>query len=63
MDQLTLRTHQRVDNPLQRFLLFLTSMPRRSTGWKSCTPGCLVTSIVYQDQVFDREIQPAYGVA
>ncbi len=57
MDQLTLRAQQLVDDPLQRFLLFLNLYAEMVDGLEALHPGCLVASIVYQDQVFDREIQ------
>src|SRR5690606_13922329 len=57
MDQLTLRAQQLVDDPLQRFLLFLNLYAEMVDGLEELHPGCLVASIVYQDQVFDREIQ------
>jgi AcrR family transcriptional regulator len=57
MDQLTLRAQQLVDDPLQRFLLFLNLYAETVDGLEELHPGCLVASIVYQDQVFDREIQ------
>jgi TetR/AcrR family transcriptional repressor of nem operon len=57
MDQLTLRAQQLVDDPLQRFLLFLNLYAEMVDGLEELHPGCLVASIVYQDQVFDREVQ------
>ena len=57
MDQLTLRAQQLADDPLQRFLLFLNLYAELVDGMEELHPGCLVASIVYQDQVFDREIQ------
>ena len=57
MDQLTVRAQQLVDDPLQRFLLFLNLYAETVDGLEELHPGCLVASIVYQDQVFDREVQ------
>ena len=57
MDQLTLRAQQLADDPLQRFLLFLNLYAETVDGLEELHPGCLFASIVYQDQVFDREIQ------
>jgi TetR/AcrR family transcriptional repressor of nem operon len=57
MDQLTVRAQQLVDDPLQRFLLFLNLYAELVDGMEELHPGCLVASIVYQDQVFDREVQ------
>ena len=57
MDQLTLRAQQLVDDPLQRFLLFLNLYAETVDGLEELHPGCLVASIVYQDQIFDREVQ------
>jgi AcrR family transcriptional regulator len=57
MDQLTIRAQQLVDDPLQRFLLFLNLYAELVDGMEELHPGCLVASIVYQDQVFDREVQ------
>ena len=57
MDQLTLRAQQLVDDPLQRFLLFLNLYAETVDGLEELHPGCLVASIVYQDQMFDREVQ------
>lgn len=57
MDQLTARARQLVDDPLQRFLLFLNLYAELVDGMEELHPGCLVASIVYQDQVFDKEVQ------
>ena len=57
MDGLTLRAQQLADDPLQRFLLFLNLYAETVDGMEELHPGCLVASIVYQDQVFDREIK------
>ena len=57
MDQLTLRAQQLADDPLQRFLLFLNLYAELVDGMEELHPGCLVASIVYQDQVFDREVR------
>jgi TetR/AcrR family transcriptional repressor of nem operon len=57
MDRLTVRAQQLVDDPLQRFLLFLNLYAETVDGLEELHPGCLVASIVYQDQVFDREVQ------
>jgi len=57
MDQLTLRAQQLVDDPLQRFLLFLNLYAETVDGVEELHPGCLVASIVYQDQMFDREVR------
>jgi AcrR family transcriptional regulator len=57
MDQLTVRAQQLIDDPLQRFLLFLNLYAELVDGMEELHPGCLVASIVYQDQVFDREVR------
>jgi len=57
MDRLTLRAQQLADDPLQRFLLFLNLYAEMVDGLEELHPGCLVASVVYQDQMFDREIQ------
>jgi AcrR family transcriptional regulator len=57
MDQLTLRAQQLVDDPLQRFLLFLNLYAEMVDAMEELHPGCLVASIVYQDQMFDGVVQ------
>ena len=57
MDQLTLRAQQLVDDPLQRFLLFLNLYAEMADEMDALHPGCLVAAIVYQEQVFDAEVR------
>ena len=57
MDQLTLRAQQLVDDPLQRFLLFLNLYAETLDEMEGLHPGCLVAAVVYQEQVFDREVR------
>ena len=57
MDQLTLRAQQLVDDPLQRFLLFLNLYAETVDEMEELHPGCLVASVVYQDQMFDAHVQ------
>jgi len=57
MDSLTVRAQELVDDPLQRFLLFLNLYAEMVDEMEGLHPGCLVASIVYQEQVFDREIR------
>jgi TetR/AcrR family transcriptional repressor of nem operon len=57
MDQLTLRAQQLADDPLQRFLLFLNLYAETVDEMEELHPGCLVASVVYQDQMFDAQVQ------
>jgi len=57
MDRLTLRAQQLVDDPLQRFLLFLNLYAETLDEMEGLHPGCLVAAVVYQEQVFDREVR------
>jgi TetR/AcrR family transcriptional regulator, transcriptional repressor for nem operon len=57
MDQLTLRAQQLADDPLQRFLLFLNLYAETVDEMEELHPGCLVASVVYQDQMFDAHIR------
>lgn len=57
IDRLTLRAQQLSDDPLQRFLIYLNLYAELVDGMEALHPGCLVASIVYQDQVFDRDVQ------
>jgi TetR/AcrR family transcriptional repressor of nem operon len=57
MDQLTLRAQQLADDPLQRFLLFLNLYAETVDEMEELHPGCLVASVVYQDQMFDAQVR------
>ncbi|MXO58665.1 TetR family transcriptional regulator [Altererythrobacter salegens] len=57
MDDLSERARKLVDDPLQRFLLFLNLYAELVDEMEELHPGCLVASVVYQDHAFDREVQ------
>lgn len=57
MDSLRARAEQLVDDPLQRFLLFLNLYAETVDEMEALHPGCLVAAIVYQEQVFDTEVR------
>jgi TetR/AcrR family transcriptional repressor of nem operon len=45
------------DDPLQAFLIGLTLSAEWLAAMPSGHPGCLVTSMTYQDRLFDREVR------
>lgn len=57
VDALKARAEQLVDDPLQQFLLFLNLYAEMADDMEALHPGCLVAAIVYQEQVFDREVR------
>jgi len=57
MDSLRARAEKLVDDPLQRFLLFLNLYAETVDEMEALHPGCLVAAIVYQEQVFDTEVR------
>lgn len=57
IDALKARAEQLVDDPLQQFLLFLNLYAEMADEMDALHPGCLVASIVYQEQVFDAEVR------
>lgn len=57
MDAMTARAQQLADDPLQQFLLFLNFYAETVDEMNALHPGCLVAAIVYQEQVFDREVR------
>jgi TetR/AcrR family transcriptional regulator, transcriptional repressor for nem operon len=56
LDQLTERARALSDDPLQSFLIFLKLFAEMMDDLPALHPGCLVTSITYQDRVFDRDV-------
>lgn len=57
IDALKARAEQLVDDPLQQFLLFLNLYAEMVDEMEALHPGCLVASIVYQEQMFDAEVR------
>ncbi len=57
IEALKARAEQLVDDPLQQFLLFLNLYAEMADEMDALHPGCLVASIVYQEQVFDAEVR------
>ncbi|MBO9516312.1 MAG: TetR/AcrR family transcriptional regulator [Variovorax sp.] len=57
IEALKARAEQLVDDPLQQFLLFLNLYAEMVDEMEALHPGCLVASIVYQEQVFDAEVR------
>ena len=51
------RARQLSDDPLQRMLIGLTLFAEQMSGLPGGHPGCLVTSMSYQERLFDREVR------
>lgn len=56
LDQLSERARALSDDPLQSFLIFLKLFAEMMDDLPTLHPGCLVTSITYQDRFFDKEV-------
>jgi AcrR family transcriptional regulator len=57
LDTLTARARELCDDPLQAFLVFLNLYAELMDDMPELHPGCLVATITYQDQMFDREVR------
>ena len=57
LDELTARARALSDDPLQSFLIFLNLYAELMDDLPEHHPGCLVASVTYQDQLFDREVR------
>ncbi|MGZ8350980.1 MAG: TetR/AcrR family transcriptional regulator [Allosphingosinicella sp.] len=57
LDSLTARARALCDDPLQSFLVFLNLYAEVMDDMPELHPGCLVATITYQDQMFDREVR------
>jgi AcrR family transcriptional regulator len=57
LDTLTARARELCDDPLQAFLVFLNLYAELMDDMSDLHPGCLVATITYQDQMFDREVR------
>lgn len=57
MDTLEARARALSDDPLQSFLIFLNLYAELLDDLGGLHPGCLVASVTYQDQLFDREVK------
>jgi AcrR family transcriptional regulator len=57
LDSLTERARSLCDDPLQSFLVFLNLYAEVMDDMPDLHPGCLVATITYQDQMFDREVR------
>ena len=57
LDTLTERSRELVDDPLQSFLIFLKLYADVMDDMPELHPGCLVATITYQDQMFDRDVR------
>ncbi|RYD94239.1 MAG: TetR/AcrR family transcriptional regulator [Sphingomonadales bacterium] len=56
LDQLTERARTLSDDPLQSFLIFLRLFAEMMDDLPTLHPGCLVTSITYQERMFNQEV-------
>ncbi len=56
LDQLTERAKALSEDPLQSFLIFMKLFAEMMDDLPGLHPGCLVTSITYQDRFFDQEV-------
>ncbi len=50
------RADELTDDPLHGFLVGLKMLAEQMAGMAEVHPGCMVASICYQEQLFDREI-------
>lgn len=50
------RADELTDDPLHGFLVGLKMLAEQMAGMTEVHPGCMVASICYQEQLFDREI-------
>lgn len=57
LDEITARARALSDDPLHSFLIFLNLYAELMDELPEHHPGCLVASITYQDQLFDREVR------
>jgi AcrR family transcriptional regulator len=57
LDELSGRARALSDDPLQSFLIFLNLYAELMDDLPEHHPGCLVASVTYQDQLFDREVR------
>lgn len=57
LDSLTRRARALCDDPLQSFLLFLNLYAELMDDMPDLHPGCLVATVTYQDQMFDKEVR------
>lgn len=55
-EELFVRADELVDDPLQNYLVFLKLFAEAMTNLPDTHPGCLVASVCYQNQCFDRSI-------
>ena len=57
LDTLSRRARALSDDPLQSFLIFLNLYAEMMDEMPDLHPGCLVATITYQEQLFDREVK------
>lgn len=57
LDTLTARARALSDDPLHSFLIFLNLYAEMMDEMPELHPGCLVATITYQEQLFDREVR------
>lgn len=57
LDSLTARARTLSDDPLHSFLIFLQLYAELMDDMPDLHPGCLVASVTYQAQLFDREVR------
>jgi TetR/AcrR family transcriptional regulator, transcriptional repressor for nem operon len=57
LDTLTKRARALSDDPLHSFLIFLNLYAEVMDEMPELHPGCLVATITYQEQLFDREVR------
>jgi AcrR family transcriptional regulator len=63
LDQLTERAQALSDDPLQSFLIFVKLFAEMMDDLPGLHPGCLASSVTYQDRVFDAETSRLIRVA
>ena len=54
---LTARSRELTDDPLHAFLIFLKLYAEAMEELAESHPGCMVATITFQDQAFDREVR------
>ena len=57
LDTLEKRARALADDPLQSFLIFLNLYAEVMDEMPELHPGCLVATITYQEQMFDRAVR------
>jgi AcrR family transcriptional regulator len=61
LDELFRRADELNDDPLHGFLVALKLFAETMADMQAAHPGCLVASLTYQDQLFNREVRDLIG--